>query len=544
MLTLNFKFLFPNYGGTTHLFLDYIYNFKNVAKYYAHDFNDFNIELIQEVLSGYKNRVKVVEVLRRQNLSLGNRYASENIDLFEKENTLAVVTGQQVGLFTGPVYTIYKIISAIKLSSALAEKFPEYNFVPVFYLEGEDHDFFEANNAKIFNSNNELVKIEFIPEHSPKENYGPVGALKFDKKIKDVLNKLEFELQDSEFKSEIMSLLRYSYDEGVNFTEAFVKFCAEIFKDFGLIFLNPNDPELKQLLVPIFSKEIEEHPKLAGLIIDVSAELERKYHAQVKPRPLNLFLIYKDGRFPIEPDEQEGMFKLKGIRFKFSKGELINILETSPQLLSPNVVLRPVCQDVLLPTVAYVAGPSEIAYFAQIKPAYEYFNILMPIIFPRISATLIEPKVRRIIEKYEIDIREVYTDFNSLAKRIILANSEVDIKGFFDSVRSRLGSLLDEVKVFVAGVEPSLVGAVENSSEKIFYHINNIYEKTLSASQRKNEVISQQIQKLKLNLLPEDELQERVLNITYFLNKYGLGLMGKLFDELEVFEFNHQFVYL
>jgi bacillithiol biosynthesis cysteine-adding enzyme BshC len=255
-------------------------------------------------------------------------------------------------------------------------------------------------------------------------------------------------------------------------------------------------------------------------------------------------LIYKDGRFPIEPDEQEGMFKLKGIRFKFSKGELINILETSPQLLSPNVVLRPVCQDVLLPTVAYVAGPSEIAYFAQIKPAYEYFNIPMPIIFPRISATLIEPKVRRIIEKYEIDIREVYTDFNSLAKRIILANSEVDIKGFFDSVRSRLGSLLDEVKVFVAGVEPSLVGAVENSSEKIFYHINNIYEKTLSASQRKNEVISQQIQKLKLNLLPEDELQERVLNITYFLNKYGLGLMGKLFDELEVFEFNHQFVYL
>jgi uncharacterized protein YllA (UPF0747 family) len=152
--------------------------------------------------------------------------------------------------------------------------------------------------------------------------------------------------------------------------------------------------------------------------------------------------------------------------------------------------------------------------------------------------------VRRIIEKYEIDIREVYTDFNSLAKRIILANSEVDIKGFFDSVRSRLGSLLDEVKVFVAGVEPSLVGAVENSSDKIFYHINNIYEKTLSASQRKNEVISQQIQKLKLNLLPEDELQERVLNITYFLNKYGLGLMGKLFDELEVFEFNHQFVYL
>jgi bacillithiol biosynthesis cysteine-adding enzyme BshC len=301
---------------------------------------------------------------------------------------------------------------------------------------------------------------------------------------------------------------------------------------------------LKQLLVPIFRKEIEEHPKLAGLIIDVSAELERKYHAQVKPRPLNLFLIYKDGRFPIEPDEQEGMFKLKGIRFKFSKGELINILETSPQLLSPNVVLRPVCQDVLLPTVAYVAGPSEIAYFAQIKPAYEYFNIPMPIIFPRISATLIEPKVRRIIEKYEIDIREVYTDFNSLAKRIILANSEVDIKGFFDSVRSRLGSLLDEVKVFVAGVEPSLVGAVENSSEKIFYHINNIYEKTLSASQRKNEVISQQIQKLKLNLLPEDELQERVLNITYFLNKYGLGLMGKLFDELEVFEFNHQFVYL
>ncbi len=544
MLTLNFKFLFPSYGGTTHLFLDYIYNFKNVAKYYARDFNDFSIELIQEILAGYKNRGEVAQVLRRQNLSFGNRYADENIKLFEKENTLAVVTGQQVGLFTGPVYTIYKIISAIKLSSALAEKFPEYNFVPVFYLEGEDHDFFEANHAKVFNSNNELVKIEFIPEHSPKENYGPVGALKFDKKIKDVLNKLESELQDSEFKGELMNLIRSAYDEGINFTEAFVKFCAELFKDFGLIFLNPSDPELKQLLVPIFRKEIEEHPKLAELIIDVSADLENKYHAQAKPRPLNLFLIYKGGRFPIEPDEQEGIFKLKGVRFKFSKGELINILETSPQLLSPNVVLRPICQDVLLPTFAYIAGPSEIAYFAQIKPAYEYFNIPMPIIFPRISATLIEPKVKKILEKYGIDIREVYTDFNSLAKRIILANSDVDIQGFFDSVRSKLSSLLDEVKSFVSGIDPSLSGAVENSSGKIFYHIDNIYEKTLTASQRKNEIISQQIQKLKLNLLPEDELQERILNITYFLNKYGFQLIGKLFDELEIFEFNHQFVYL
>ncbi|CUU04416.1 bacillithiol biosynthesis cysteine-adding enzyme BshC [Candidatus Thermokryptus mobilis] len=544
MRTLNFKFLFPNYGGTTQLFLDYIYNFKNVARYYAHDFNDFNIGLIQNVLAGYKNRNKVAEILRRQNLSLGNRYAGENIDLFEKENTLAVVTGQQVGLFTGPVYTIYKIISAIKLSSALAEKFPEYNFVPVFYLEGEDHDFFEANNAKIFNSNNELVKIEFIPEHIPKENYGPVGALKFDKKIKDVLNKIESELQDSEFKSEIMNLLRYAYDEGVNFTEAFVRFCSELFKDFGLIFLDPSDPELKQLLLPIFRKEIEEHPKLAGLIIDVSAELERKYHAQVKPRPLNLFLIYKDGRFPIEPDEQEGMFKLKGIRFKFSKGELINILETNPQLLSPNVVLRPICQDTLLPTVAYVAGPSEIAYFAQFKPAYDYFNIQMPVIFPRISATLIEPKVKKILDKYQIDIREVYTDFQSLAKKIILSNSEVDIQGFFDSVKSQFELLLEGIKSFVSGIDPSLSDAVTNSSGKILYHINSIYEKALSASQRKNEIANQQIQKLKLNLLPEDELQERVLNITYFLNKYSFGLISKLFDELEIFEFNHQFVYL
>ncbi len=545
MNSLSFRYLFPNYGGITQLFIDYVYNFKNVQRYYAHDFNNFDDlpVLIETVLKNYKNRNAVVETLKKQNLPRGNSSVERNLELLSKDNTLAVVTGQQVGLFSGPIYTIYKIITTIKLSYFLSDRFPDFNFVPLFYLESEDHDFLESNNVKIFNSKNELVKIEFNPDLK-KENYGPVGEIKFDDKIDETLKTLEDELQETEFKNEILKLVRSAYSKGSNFSQAFVKFVGELFKDFGLIFLNPNDVELKKLLVPIFEKEINEYPRLSGLIVDVSAELEERYHAQIKPRPLNLFLFYKGGRFPIEPSDEEGIFRLKGARFKFSKGELKNILETSPHFLSPNVVLRPICQDALLPTVCYVAGPSEVAYFAQLKPAYVYFNIPMPVIFPRISATLVEPKVKRIFEKYGIDIKEVFTDFGAVAKKILLSSSDLDIDGFFSVAKARVESILDEIKEFVIKVDPTLGGAVDNSGDKILYHINNIYEKTISAHQRRNEVISQQIEKLKINLLPDDELQERIVNITYFLNKYGLGLIDKLFDELEAFEFNHQVVYL
>lgn len=547
MQPINFRYLFPNYGGLTLLFIDYIYNFKSVKEFYNYDFNDFdNLQnLIETVLKNYKNREKVVQVLREQNFSYGNYHAKGNLDLLSRDNALAVVTGQQVGFLSGPIYTIYKIITAIKLSHFLSEKFPDYNFVPVFYLESEDHDFFESNHAKIFNLSGELTKIEFIPADGLKENYGPVGEIKFDDRIDDALQKLKDELQDSEFKNDVLTLVSSAYRKDANFAEAFSRYVGELFKNFGLVFLNPNDVNLKKLLLPIFEKEIDEHPKLSNLIIDISAELEkRNYHAQAKPRAINLFLFYKGGRYPIEPADEEGVFRLKGVRFKFSKGELKHILETNPQALSPNVILRPICQDTLLPTISYIAGPSEIAYFAQLKPAYVYFEVPMPIIFPRISATLIEPKVKKVLEKYNIGIHEIFSDFASVAKKITTMSLDVDIDGFFHTLRSRVESLLGELKDFVSNIEPSLGGAVDNSTSKILYHINNIYEKTININQKRNEVITKQIEKLKLNLLPEDELQERVLNITYFLNKYGPSLINRLFDDLEMFEFNHQIVYL
>ncbi|CUT04671.1 bacillithiol biosynthesis protein BshC, partial [Candidatus Kryptobacter tengchongensis] len=310
MQSVNFRYLFPNYGGVTRLFIDYVYNFKNVQRFYNYNFNDLDNlnSLIESVLKNYKNREKVVEILKRQNFYYENFSAREKLELLSRDNTLAVVTGQQVGLMSGPLYTIYKIITAIKLSDFLSEKFKDFNFVPVFYLESEDHDFFEANHVKVFNSSNELVKIEFNPEDTPRENYGPVGEIKFNDRFESVLRKFEEELQDSEFKNDVISFVRSTYKEGFNFAESFAKFVGGLFKNHGLVFLNPNDAEIKRFLVPIFEREIDEHPKLSNLIVDVSAELEERYHAQVKPRAMNLFLFYRGGRYPIEPAEEKGMF--------------------------------------------------------------------------------------------------------------------------------------------------------------------------------------------------------------------------------------------
>lgn len=546
MRSISYRYLFPNYGGITRLFIDYIYNFGSVQRFYNLSFSDFSNlnDLIESVLKNYKNRSKIVEILERQNLLYANPNFREKLDLLRRDNTLAVVTGQQVGLLSGPLYTIYKIIATIKIANFLSEKFSDFNFVPVFYLESEDHDFLEANNAKVLNLDNEVVKISFDLENQQSENYGPIGEIRFNDKINDTLKKLEDTLQETEFKNTLMMFIRSVYKEGFSFADSFARFIGKIFEKYGLLFINPCDNEVKKMLTPIFEKEIDEYPKLSNLIIDVSAELEEKYHVQVKPRAINLFLLYKGGRYPIEPAEVEGMFRLKGARFKFSRGELKHILETNPQALSPNVVLRPICQDTLLPTIFYIAGPSEIAYFAQFKPAYAYFGIPMPVIFPRISVTLIEPKVKKILERHDIKIEEVFSNFSAVAKKIWESTLQGDIEEFFKTVREKTMSLLEEIKGFAVNIDPSLSDVVDSSANKIFYHINNIYEKTLKANQRRNEDIGKRIKKLKNNLLPEGEIQERILNIVYFLNKYDFKLIDKLFDETDVFDFNHQFVYL
>ena len=281
--------------------------------------------------------------------------------------------------------------------------------MPVFWLEGEDHDFEEMHYTQVPDSSGAPVRIEYLPGGVlPDRNPGPVGEMRFDASLATTLDALKAQLQPTEFTEPLMASLRECYAEGASFNEAFARWVNRLFPDDGLVFISANHPSLKKLLSPLFLREITEFPASSQIVIEQSAELEKTYHAQVKPKSINLFLFHKGGRYSIEPREND--FSLRGTRHFLTPEELAQIARETPELLSPNVILRPLAQDTLLPTVAYVAGPSEIAYHAQITPLYAHFGIPQPVLFPRASATIVEERVRRVLEKYSLEIQELYGD--------------------------------------------------------------------------------------------------------------------------------------
>jgi bacillithiol biosynthesis cysteine-adding enzyme BshC len=311
-----------------------------------------------------------------------------------------------------------------------------------------------------------------------------------------------------------------------------------LFEDSGLIFLNSNDAEFKKLLQPIFQKELAATPKSCQLVIDQSAVLERQYHAQVKPRPINLFLFHEKGRYPIEP-HPEGYF-LKGTRQHFSKQQLDALVTTKPELFSPNVVLRPICQDTLLPTIAYVAGPSELAYFGQYKTLYEEFGLPQPIIYPRASATIIEEKVEKVLERFSLEPIDLFGDLEFLKQQVAEQISDLKAEEFFASAWGSIEESLDQLKPALQSIDPTLLPALGHTLEKLHSHLDSLKAKTISAQKRQHEVALRQIDKAGMNLFPSSDFQERQINVLYFLNKYGLEFLRWLFREIEIDKLKHQ----
>jgi bacillithiol synthase len=541
MNTLEFRNL-PSVGGFSDLFNDYISDFQKVQNFYELDFHSLdNFKLrCETVRQDFKHRDAVYNILLRQNQSFDcDQSTFVNINRLQEENTFAIVTGQQVGILGGPLYTLYKIFTMLKLTEQLNSKYSDMKFVPVFWLESEDHDFEEVNHAKILNNENQLNDITY--QVKPKsEIRGSVGEIAFDISVAAFIQEVSSSLPNSEFKDKIIELLAKAYCPGVTFEKAFVQWINLLLPDSGIIFISANDKDVKKLLSGVFQKEIEEYPRTSQLVIQKSAELEKNYHAQIKPRALNLFFFHKEGRYLIEPREND--FSLKGTRKFFTKDELILIAKDTPELLSPNVVLRPISQDTILPTVAYIAGPSETAYFAQLKPVYKNFGISMPIIYPRASATIVEDKVARILEKYELNLENIYEGYENTSERVMNFVSEVKIEELFTDSNKRVIDLLNEMKFGLGYIDQTLLGALENTQLKIEAAIQVLKEKAHAAQKHKHEVALKQVEKVFNNVYPNGNFQERELNIINYLNKYGLDFHKWLMSELQFEKFEHQII--
>lgn len=537
---------FSDIPGHHNLFLDYLYEFENVEDFYANDFRNKEnyLRIFKNVTENKRHFTpEIAEIITSQYAQLNpSELTKRNIKKISDKKTLAVVTGQQLGILGGPLYTFYKIITAIKLSRFLSERYDDYDFVPLFWLEGDDHDFNEVRAIKIFNDASSLTTIEYKEEIEEDELKQSVGLIKFDNTIIEFFNRLNSTLKQSDFKENILNDLKEFYKEGKTFKEAFRDLIFKYFDEYGLIIFDPQDDEVKKLLKPIFKKEITDFRQHTEQLVHVSATLEELYHAQVKVKPVNLFLRIDDGRFSIEPAENE--YRLKRKRKSFTQEQLLELLENEPDKFSPNVLLRPICQDYLLPTAFYVAGPSEISYFAQIKPLYELYNIVQPIIYPRSSVTLLENSIANSLEKYSITINDIFIDVDNVKKKIINSVEESSVEEIFNGIGNQIEVTFDHLKEKLLDLDKTIADSSNRYRDKILNTISELKSKAEKAQQKKYEVTLRQIDRAAVHLFPNSNLQEREINFVYYANKYGEDFLKKVFDELQINKFEHQVIRL
>jgi bacillithiol synthase len=534
---------FSDIPGHHNLFLDYLYEFENVTSFYKRDFRQREnyLKLFKELSENNYFREELGCIVSKQYAGLEPSEATlNNISLLQQKQTIAVVTGQQLGILGGPLYTFNKILTAVKLAERLSERYDEFNFVPVFWLEGDDHDFEEVSSIKVIDQNNSLVEIKYSDEQFNVEKRGSIGSIKFNNGLNLFFDELRNNLMPTEFTEPLLDKLTSIYSEGSGFKEAFTKLLFWLFDKYGLVIFDPQDNEVKNLLKPVFIHELENFHEHTEFSVNRSAELEEVYHAQVKVRPVNLFYNFEGGRYLIEPAESG--FRLKGKRKKFSLEELKTLIETEPQHFSPNVLLRPICQDYLLPTAFYIAGPSEVSYFAQVNPFYDFFNVTPPFIYPRASATLIEKNVQAIINKYGINYKDIFIDLEHLKSKIVndLTNNSID--DIFSKANNEIELALDNLKEKLFEIDKTMSDAAAKYKQKIAGYMSELKSKSSDAQKKKYESTVRQIEKAASILYPEGSLQEREINFVYFANKYGIEFIDMLYNELEVSKFEHQLI--
>jgi uncharacterized protein YllA (UPF0747 family) len=429
---------------------------------------------------------------------------------------VAVVTGQQPVLFTGPLFSIFKAISAIKIAQRLEQS--GLKAVPVFWVAAEDHDYAELESTWVLNRNSDLVRIAVdLATGEPV----PAGWLEFKEDIHTAIAGCLDALPQSEFLPELRAILESSYAPGTSPVKAFACMMARLFQNTELTLVDPLHDELKAIAQPVITAAIGHNAEVRSALMSRNRALsDAGYHEQVKVDQnfTGLFGYRGRSRHALRPDQLGN-----GVAW------------------SPNVLLRPLVQDTLFPTVTYIAGPAEVAYFAQAAAVYETLDRPMPPIFPRISATLVEPRVARITEKYSLSLEDVFHGRESL-RRKILSTTEDDQA--FGRVKSNLENELESLRPLLGAVDETLIGALETSRQKVLHQLESLHSKYVYAVSRRNETLERHLDAMCNSLFPEKKQQERVLNISSFIARYGLEIVPRLLDSLSLDTREHQVVEL
>lgn len=526
------------------LVYDYFYNYGKVSDFFSGNFRDPSAYTHQseKVKSRDYPRKQLANILEETNSSYGcGAQTVGNIKKLTENKACAVVTGQQVGLFSGPLYTIYKALTAIKLTESLKQK-GLGSFVPVFWLASDDHDFEEIDHISLIDKENQIVYIKYQGYLSSLKE--PVANVELTEEIANCIQQLDDLTHESEFKPEILSRLKTAYQPGRSIVDTFARWMTQLFKSYGLVFIDAAHPDLKDLGKDVFYTEIAHNSPSTRSALETSQKLmQKKYSTQIELHEgiLNLFLV-EDERDSVQFKGDD--FSIKGKSKTYKKAELLQLVEKQPHKFSPNVLMRPLYQDTLLPTVAYVGGLSEVAYFAQLKGVYEEFRLPMPIIYPRKSLTLIEKNVDRALKAYDLNVQDMWQEADVKINKIAREKIPESLAKAFKTAASHLDKDLTDIKQEVSGFEHTLEKTVDLTIGKIHHQLNLLEKKILLASKRQNTILTQRFQLLKNCLYPKERLQERVFNITPFLIKYSSSLIDRLYKALDLNHHDHQLLKL
>lgn len=525
---------------TTRLFSDFLSWSPSLRPFYSRSphFSEWLKDETAAVSYDSARRARVADILERQNRTWdASPRTLENIARL-RAGASALVTGQQVGLFGGPLFSLLKALSTVKLAREATDAGSDC--VPVFWLATTDHDLDEISHVSVLGPEGSLQKLAATTRGLPD---APVGSITFGPEIESLVEAAAGFLGDSE----VTKFLREAYRPGENFGSAFARLFSRLFAEWGVILLDASDPELHRIAAPIYGAAIERAAELDDALLTRGRELEAAgYHQQVKVTPAStlLFTLREGARVPVHRRANG-----RGAEFLVNDGtispaELLRRITSEPEQFSANVLLRPVVQDYLLPTLAYVGGAAEIAYFGQGAVVYKTLLGRSTPILPRFSATLVEAKPQALLERYGLSVPDIFQGPEALRESLAKHALPADLHAAFDRAQSSLKQSLGSIQQSLERLDKTLVEASVNAGSKMQHQLEQLRSRAARAELRQSEILGRHAELLGNALYPNRVLQEREIGGVYFVARHGSELLRGLYETLRTDCLDHQIVSL
>lgn len=508
----------------SNLFKTYTNDFSKLEKFFSgNPFNDEDIKQKASQIKRGKKRTEFCDALQKFHAHLE---IDQSIQLkkISENDSLAIVTGQQLGIYGGPIFTIYKTITSILLAREWENKLNR-PVVPVFWLADEDHDFEEISWFGI-PGNDKFKKVVY----NGSSNGELVSDIDLNSELENFKKELKTELFDTDFSEKLWTLFNDCFKEGVTFRKAFALMMDKLFGKYGLLIVGSNFKEIKEVIASTFESSVTKNSEINSSIQNSSEKISKNYHQQVVLGDTNLFFIDDDKkRLKIEKRDDSWIADSNS----WSENQLISLIRSKPEKFSPNVFLRPIIQDKLLPTLGYVAGPGEVAYYAQMKEIYPHFDLEMPLIFPRFSASIIESGIDRILDKIPFQFHRYGERIEDLEKEYAKKSESTDLEALFSTWKSDINQCSNQPSEVIKDIDGSLEGLVGKTISGFETELDKLKGRVYRSIKQQEQTQLQRIGKIKAQLYPDNGLQERMVSFMYFMNKYGIDIWDDLITELE-----------